>query len=331
MPRVTSLPTSGSSRRPPWDSTTSGYESRPHPPSPRGWPAVNPRVGAGADRGPRLAFSVLTMRPSYNAPEAPTHLRAGDLPPGLLDDVDPLTSAARPGSYHSTSAMKTNRRSEPAPLPAVPRYPDEHLAYPDPEHSLVSQSRSRSAFAAAPRVRTEPGSIITPPARSPRSTPRSGTAVPEPGSIITPPARSPRSTPRSGTAAPRPADAHPAAGSGRVGRPGDPSPEGRLGRPGRTTGPAGCLGRPGCPPGTRPAGRAAGPSRYRSPGDPHAARARGTDLWIHSPPRAAGRSRRRRPRAARCARRDDVVLVVLDHLSQPGWHVDARCRRRDPA
>ncbi len=118
------------------------------------------------------------MRPSYNAPEAPTHLRAGDLPPGLLDDVDPLTSAVRPGSYHSVSAMKTNRRSEPAPLPAVPRYPDEHLAYPDPERSLVSQSHSRSAFAAAPRVRTEPGSIITPPARSPRSTPRSGTAVP---------------------------------------------------------------------------------------------------------------------------------------------------------
>jgi multidrug resistance efflux pump len=118
------------------------------------------------------------MRPSYNAPEAPTHLRAGDLPPGLLDDADPLTSAARPGSYHSASAMKTNRRSEPAPLPAVPRYPDEHLAYPDPERSLVSQSHSRSAFAAAPRVHTEPGSIITPPARSPRSTPRSGTAIP---------------------------------------------------------------------------------------------------------------------------------------------------------
>src|SRR6185369_10469003 len=109
----------------PWDSTTSGYESRPHPPSPGSRPAVNPRVGAGAAHGPRLALSVLTMRPSHNAPEAPTHLRAGDLPPGLLDDVDPLTSAARPGSYHSASAMKTNRRSEPAPLPAVPRYPDE--------------------------------------------------------------------------------------------------------------------------------------------------------------------------------------------------------------
>jgi multidrug resistance efflux pump len=76
--------------------------------------------------------------------------------------------------------MKTHRRSEPAPLPAVPRYPDEHLAYPDPERSLVSQSRSRSAFEAAPRVHTEPGSVITPPARSPRSTPRSGTAVPAP-------------------------------------------------------------------------------------------------------------------------------------------------------
>src|SRR5262245_30285138 len=88
MPRVTSLPTRGSRLRSPWDSTTSGYEPSPHPPSSAGSLPVNPLVGGAADRGPRLALSVAHMRPSYSAPEAPTHLRAGDLPPNLLDHLD---------------------------------------------------------------------------------------------------------------------------------------------------------------------------------------------------------------------------------------------------
>ena len=106
------------------------------------------------------------MRPSYNAPEAPTHLRAGDLPPGLLDDVDPPTSAVRPSSYHSASAARTQRRGEPAALPGLPPY--------DPERSVVSVSRSRSRSAVvAPRVRTEPSSMVTPLGRPARSaTPR---------------------------------------------------------------------------------------------------------------------------------------------------------------
>jgi multidrug resistance efflux pump len=116
------------------------------------------------------------MRPSYNAPEAPTHLRAGDLPPGLLDDGDPLTSAARPGSYHSASAPRTDRRSEPPALPAPPRHaPRHHVEHDSPPSA---SRRSRSVVEAAPRVVTERGSIITPPARRPRSTPQAGTAVP---------------------------------------------------------------------------------------------------------------------------------------------------------
>ena len=123
------------------------------------------------------------MRPSYNAPEAPTHLRAGDLPPGLLDDVDPLTSAARPGSYHSASAPRTDRRSEPPDrrseppaLPAPPRRaPRHHVEHDSPPSA---SRRSRSVVEAAPRVLTERASIITPPARRPRSTPQAGTAVP---------------------------------------------------------------------------------------------------------------------------------------------------------
>jgi hypothetical protein len=46
MPRVTSLSTSGSRLRSPRDSTTSGYESRPQPPSAVAPTGVNPRVGA---------------------------------------------------------------------------------------------------------------------------------------------------------------------------------------------------------------------------------------------------------------------------------------------
>src|SRR5215475_5790699 len=134
MPRVTSLSTWGSSPRSPRDSTTSGYEPSPHPPSPAGPGRVNPLVGAAADRGPRLALSVAHMRPSHSALEAPTHLRAGDLPPDLLDHLDQIelgkqdrSSASGGGSNHSAS--RTKRRAEPAPLPAIPAIDD---------HSIVS-------------------------------------------------------------------------------------------------------------------------------------------------------------------------------------------------
>lgn len=128
-----------------------------------------------------LHFRSVIMRPSYNAPEAPTHLRAGDLPPGLLDHLSPLDhdrSSARSASQHSASASRTRRHSdlEPAPLPAVPQIP----AADDP--SIVSASRgSRSLAGAAPRVHTEPASRATPPDRRPRSTPQPvRTATPAP-------------------------------------------------------------------------------------------------------------------------------------------------------
>jgi membrane fusion protein (multidrug efflux system) len=123
------------------------------------------------------------MRPSYNAPEAPTHLRAGDLPPGLLDDLDPITSASRAGSYHSASAARTRRRE----------HGDAAQARGVDDHSLVSSSRSRSASAAAPRVHTEPASVPTPPGRSPRSTPRSG--LPQVATPVAPQTATPRARP----------------------------------------------------------------------------------------------------------------------------------------
>src|SRR5262249_12230745 len=136
MPCVTSLSTWGSSPRAPRDSTTSGYEPSPHPPSPTGLARVNPLVGATAHRGPRLALSVAHMRPSYNAPEAPTPLRAGDLPPDLLDHLDQIepgkrdrSGGSRGGSHHSASASRTKRRPEPepAPLPAIPDVDDHSI------------------------------------------------------------------------------------------------------------------------------------------------------------------------------------------------------------
>jgi multidrug resistance efflux pump len=142
------------------------------------------------------------MRPSYHAPEAPTHLRAGDLPPGLFNDVDPPTSAARSGSAHSVSAPPTRRRSEPAPLPAPP--PNQFAK----ERSVVSVSLSHGLLEAAPRVLTEPGSVITPPARPPRSTPRSGTAVPAQQTRTPQPAQQTRTPqPAQQTRTPQPAQA----------------------------------------------------------------------------------------------------------------------------
>jgi membrane fusion protein (multidrug efflux system) len=125
------------------------------------------------------------MRPSYNAPEAPTHLRAGDLPPGLLDHLDQIDpgrldrcSGAKSVSQHSASASASRTRqraesAEPAALPAIPHIPDAD------DHSIVSVSRSRShysasALSAAPRFRTEPASAAATPAprrQRPQATP----------------------------------------------------------------------------------------------------------------------------------------------------------------
>src|SRR5215510_9187343 len=163
MPRVRSLSNSGSSPRSPRDSTTSVYETRPHPPSRATAARANPAVGDHAARGLRLALSVGHMRPSHSAPEAPTHLRAGDLPPGLLDHLDPIEAhqidahrsdrdrSSRSRSHHSSSASasRTKRRAEPAALPEIPQIP----AIDD--HSIVSVSRSYSAFSVASRVRTK--------------------------------------------------------------------------------------------------------------------------------------------------------------------------------
>jgi biotin carboxyl carrier protein len=147
------------------------------------------------------------MRPSHNAPEAPTHLRAGDLPPDLLDHLDQIEPGKRDrsggshgGSHHSASASRTRRRPEPepAPLPAIPDVDD---------HSIVSSSRasasawsrisrSRSRGNAAPRVATERasvGSIGTPPARPAARNAARGTPVPAQAAVATP---APVATPR---------------------------------------------------------------------------------------------------------------------------------------
>jgi hypothetical protein len=138
------------------------------------------------------------MRPSYNAPEAPTHLGAGDLPPGLLDD-EPYTSAARPGRYHSVSASapSTHRRSEPDRLPAAP------VAY-----APAPRVRTEAAIRSAPRPRTEPASVA-PPERRPRHTPNPGSASP-----------SQRATPRpaGAGAAASPLPAPPSAPSAQLGQ-----------------------------------------------------------------------------------------------------------------
>jgi membrane fusion protein (multidrug efflux system) len=113
------------------------------------------------------------MRPSYSAPEAPTHLRAGDLPPDLLDHLDrhqieaskrDHAGASRVGSHHSASASRTRRRPEPAPLPAIPDVDDHSVVSASRAGSWSRVSRSRG-HDAAPRVHTEPGSVGTPPAR----------------------------------------------------------------------------------------------------------------------------------------------------------------------
>ncbi|TMQ16239.1 MAG: HlyD family efflux transporter periplasmic adaptor subunit [Deltaproteobacteria bacterium] len=116
------------------------------------------------------------MRPSHSAPEAPTHLRAGDLPPGLLDHIDQIRHLDQSHALdrsHSASASRTKRRAEPDALPQIPAIDD---------HSIVSVSRSssrcsRSELAPAPRVRTEPSSQRTP---QQRPAPRAPQATPQP-------------------------------------------------------------------------------------------------------------------------------------------------------
>ena len=126
------------------------------------------------------------MRPSHEALEAPTHLRAGDLPQGLLDHLAQIDhdqsrhlDHGRSASQHSASASasRTRRHSEaePARLPSIPHIPAED------DHSIVSASRSirsHSRHSAAPRVRTEPASLSTPPGRRSRSAPSTGSPQP---------------------------------------------------------------------------------------------------------------------------------------------------------
>jgi membrane fusion protein (multidrug efflux system) len=146
------------------------------------------------------------MRPSHSAPEAPTHLRAGDLPQGLLDHLDQIRrdpSAALQvqfGSHHSASASRTRRHSEPEQLPAIPQIPniDDHsivsVSRSVSRSSIRSSSRNRSVSGRIdhPRVHTEPASAATPPQRPRRGTPSGGSPQPQPAQ--TP---APRATPAS--------------------------------------------------------------------------------------------------------------------------------------
>jgi biotin carboxyl carrier protein len=112
------------------------------------------------------------MRPSHSAPEAPTHLRAGDLPPDLIDHLDRIepgkrdrSAASRGGSHHSASASRTKRRAEPAPLPAIPDVDDHSIVSASRATGWSRASRSHGRGNAAPRMVTEPASVGTPPAR----------------------------------------------------------------------------------------------------------------------------------------------------------------------
>jgi biotin carboxyl carrier protein len=112
------------------------------------------------------------MRPSHSAPEAPTHLRAGDLPPDLLDHLDRIepgkrdrSGASRGGSHHSASASRTKRRAEPAPLPAIPDVDDHSIVSASRATGWSRAGRSHGRGNAAPRIVTEPASVGTPPAR----------------------------------------------------------------------------------------------------------------------------------------------------------------------
>ena len=137
------------------------------------------------------------MRPSYSALEAPTHLRAGDLPPDLLDHLDHVdqielakrdrSGASRGGSQHSASASRTRRRAEPAPLPAIPDVDDHSIvsASRPSGWSRLSRSRGRDA---GPRVRTEPASVGTPPARPAARKASRGTPSPAAPSAVAAPA-----------------------------------------------------------------------------------------------------------------------------------------------
>jgi multidrug resistance efflux pump len=157
------------------------------------------------------------MRPSHSALEAPTHLRAGDLPAALLDHLDQIepgkrdrSSGSRGGSYHSASASasRTKRRSEPAPLPAIPDVDDHSIVSASRASSTWSRaSRSRSRGDVAPRARTEPASVGTPPARPAARSAARGTPHPAQAAAAQAPAAAPQRTP-----APQPAAAQVPAG-----------------------------------------------------------------------------------------------------------------------
>lgn len=113
------------------------------------------------------------MRPSHDVPEAPTHLRAGDLPQGLLEDLP--THAIRTESHPYVPLPRQSPHGEPPPLPGIT---------PARDHSVISVmrgGRSRSAHAASPRVRipSDPASVITASGNRSRSPLGSGTPKPQ--------------------------------------------------------------------------------------------------------------------------------------------------------
>jgi len=114
------------------------------------------------------------MRPSHDVPEAPTHLRAGDLPQGLLEDLP--THAIRIESHPYLPLPRRSPHGEPPPpLPGIS---------PARDHSVSSAKRggrSRSAHAASSHVRisNEPVSGVTASGNRPRGPLSSGTPQPQ--------------------------------------------------------------------------------------------------------------------------------------------------------
>ena len=286
MPCVTSLSTSGSRPRSPRDSTTSGYESRPHPPSRSCWIAAPAVPGRGESAGWRrcrpwssaCTFGPSPCGPATSAPEAPTHLRAGDLPPGLLDDIDPTDQRS---AAERASTLSVVRAVDPAARRARSAAGTADRTTVAEPRSVVSVSLSHSLLEAAPRVRTEPGSVIT----AAGAPPEEHAAVRHGGARTADPHPTARSADPHPTARPadphptaRPADPHPTA------RPADPQPHSPLSRPAP----------PGPPQQTRtpqPAQAApvAQPRAAGTPGAGHAGHRRASIRW-RSRPRPSSRA-----------------------------------------
>jgi biotin carboxyl carrier protein len=119
------------------------------------------------------------MRPSHDAPEAPTHLRAGDLPPGLFDHLQ----SDRSRSDRSRSASTRGRR--------------EADSLPPPPYSVVvageiTPSRHRStrkprAATPSPAPVAVPPPPAPPPAEPAAAAPAVGLGPIDPLQIPTPP------------------------------------------------------------------------------------------------------------------------------------------------